>query len=380
MPAPRDNIARLHAYTPGEQPSWRDTADPVEPVIKLNTNENPYPPSDAVLEAIRRLPAEALRLYPPPTAERFRRAAGEAHGLSPEHIIATNGGDELLRLLITCYCAATSGTPATKAGGIGVTRPTYSLYPVLADIHGTPVTEVERDRNTFAPPSAEDLAARWNDAGCALAFLVNPHAPSGRFESREYLETLAEHFRGLLVIDEAYVDFAPADAVPLIASGRDGVVLLRSLSKGYSLAGLRFGYGIAHPDVVATLDKARDSYNTDILGQVAATAAITHRDDARKSWASVVAERAALTEALRQRGFVVLDSHTNFVLATPPTGCDAAGLYASLKQRNILIRYFSDAVLADRVRITVGTPEQNTQLLEAIDAIFAEASTAKPLG
>ncbi|MEM9752250.1 MAG: histidinol-phosphate transaminase [Planctomycetota bacterium] len=364
-PAPRSNIADLHAYTPGEQPTWADTAHPTRPTIKLNTNENPYPPAPAVLDAIAALPAEALRLYPPPASDCFRQAAGDAHGLSPGHILATNGGDELLRMLITCYCDVGETT-----GGIGTTDPTYSLYPVLAETHGTTVTPVPRNPIDFAPPSAEQLADTWNNAGCNLAFFVNPHAPSGRLENLDYLEALAESFQGLLVIDEAYVDFALRDAVPMVQQ-RDDVILLRSLSKGYSLAGLRFGYGIADPSIIATLDKARDSYNLDILAQVAATAAIEHRDHARGSWQVVVEQRAVLSQAFRQRGFSVLDSHTNFLLAqTSANHPDAEAIYLGLKQRDILIRYFKTANLADRLRVTVGTPEQNQQLLAGLDAIL----------
>ncbi|MEM6553837.1 MAG: histidinol-phosphatase, partial [Planctomycetota bacterium] len=160
MPYERENIAALAPYVPGEQPSWADTAHPVRPTLKLNTNENPYPPADPVLAAIRDLPAEALRLYPPPRADAFRQAAANAHRLTPDHILATNGGDELLRLLITTTCP-----PAGMRAGIGATAPTYSLYPVLAAIHPAPLTEIPRDPDTFAPPPAQALAHAWNDAG-----------------------------------------------------------------------------------------------------------------------------------------------------------------------------------------------------------------------
>ncbi|MEM8781554.1 MAG: histidinol-phosphate transaminase [Planctomycetota bacterium] len=364
-PRPRPNIAALHAYTPGEQPTWADTAHPTRPTVKLNTNENPYPPADAVLDAIRGLPAEALRLYPPPASDRFRRAAADAHGLTPGHILATNGGDELLRLLITCFCDV-----GDASGGIGTTDPTYSLYPVLAATHGTTVTAVPRSPNDFTPPPPEQLAEAWNHAACALAFFVNPHAPSGRLETLGYLEALAERFDGLLVIDEAYVDFAPRDAIDLVRR-RDDVVLLRSLSKGYALAGLRFGYGIAAPSIIATLDKARDSYNLDILAQVAATAALTHRDHAKQSWQAVIEQRRFLTEQLRQRGFAVLDSYSNFVLARTSADLpDAEAIYLGLKQRDVLVRYFKTPDLIDRLRITVGTPEQNQQLIAGLDELL----------
>jgi histidinol-phosphate aminotransferase len=365
MPTPRDNIQQLSAYTPGEQ---LDTAV----VTKLNTNENPYPPSPRVMAAIRDIAGEKLRVYPPPLAQPFREAAADLHRLTPDHIIATNGGDELLRLLITCYCQPANATPSTRAGGIGVTDPTYSLYPVLAAIQDTPVTVVPRGE---AFELAQTTVERWNDAGCAVGMIVNPHAPTGRFESLDTLRDLAERFDGLLLIDEAYVDFAPADAVPLIRDGLDNVVLLRSLSKGYSLAGLRFGYGIAHPPVIATLDKARDSYNTDAISQAAAVAALTDQLYAKDTWQSVIEQRGRLASELKQRGFEVLDSRSNFVLATVPSAANAKRLYTALKARQILVRYFDAHRLDDKLRITVGTEAQVTRLLQHLDECLVSTDT-----
>ena len=381
----RDNIQRLDAYVPGEQPGFRETADGgFGRITKLNTNENPYPPSDAVLRAIRELAPEALRLYPPAEAAEFRAAAAEVHGLSADHVIATNGGDELLRLLITVFCEpradradSSISVPDAQAsggegGGIGMTAPSYTLYEVLADIQDTPVTVVDRTETadgSFALP--QDYADRLNAAGCRLAFLVNPHAPSGRLEPLDTLRQLARGFRGILVIDEAYTDFAPHNALPLLSEDATGnVVILRSLSKGYSLAGLRFGYGLASPSIIAALDKARDSYNTDILGQAAATAAVRDQAYARSTWDHVIAERGRLTGALRDRGFVVPDSHTNFVLARVPSAApeQAEAIYRHFKAHDLLIRYFAKPRLADRLRITVGTPAQNDRLLELLDS------------
>lgn len=358
MPYERDNIHRLTPYTPGEQPQRAD-------VVKLNTNENPYPPPAAVLEAIQRVSADQLRRYPPPRAQQFRETAARLHGLSPEQVIATNGGDELLRMAVTVFCE-----PGGR--GLGETYPTYSLYDVLADIHGTSITQVQLEDDWSVP---EDFAARLNDQGCRLGLLVNPHAPSGRREPLDKLERLAREFRGVLLIDEAYVDFAEGDAIPLLdpAKGLDNVLLLRTLSKGYSLAGLRFGYGLGHPRLIEALDKARDSYNTDILSQAAATAALLARDEAKESWKKVIAERARLAEALRQLGFTVAPSQTNFLLATPPEGSlSAEALYRALHDRAIFVRYWNAPRIHDKLRITVGTPEQNDALLAAIAELLRE--------
>lgn len=399
MPYERPNIQRLHAYVPGEQPGYRETLGGGafgDGIVKLNTNENPYPPSETVIQAIRGLSPEALRLYPPADAAEFRKTAGELHGLSAGHVIATNGGDELIRLLITVFCDPTNAHLIEDAvevppgrGGIGMTSPSYTLYPVVANIQDTPVTVVERLGDAFTLPP--DYAQRLNAAGCQLAFIVNPHAPTGQLESLDTLRKLAADFEGILVIDEAYTDFAPHNALPLLQEGAENVVILRSLSKGYSLAGLRFGYGLSSPLIIHTLDKARDSYNTDILGQAAATAALRDQTYARSTWDRVVNERTRLTAALRDRGFGVPESHTNFVLATVPDsapgstpgsfpgttqGSDAAisgdgrakAIYEFLKHNNVLIRYFSKPRLTDKLRITVGTREQNDRLLELLDS------------
>lgn len=366
MPYERSNIQKLAAYTPGEQPDQSS-------VIKLNTNENPYPPGEAVMKAIASVAAEQLRKYPPPLAMGFRKVAAQVHGIHPAQVLATNGGDELLRLAITVFCEPGLGQ---GRGGLGVAEPSYSLYPVLASIQDTPVTRVPL-REDFSLPA--DFAARLNAAGCTLAMIVNPHAPSGRLEPLETLQAIAREFKGVLLVDEAYVDFAPHDALPLIREqGLSNVLLLRSFSKGYSLAGLRFGYGMGHADLIAALDKARDSYNTDILSQAAATASLQHRDEARKTWQAVIQQRNWLTKELAGRGFVVLPSDTNFVLATPPASAPAAAsLYQSLKDRGIFVRYFDQDRLRDKLRITLGTPDQNKALINALDALLRPAAASR---
>jgi histidinol-phosphate aminotransferase len=219
----------------------------------------------------------------------------------------------------------------------------------------------------------DDLAERVEGAGCRLLLLVSPHAPSGAARPLEELEAISRRLRGraVLLIDEAYVDFAEADALPLLHPGsdHDNVLVLRTLSKGYSLAGLRFGYGLGHPDLIAALDKARDSYNTDVLAQAGAVAALQHREDAAETWQAVREERDRLAEALQARGYEVVPSQSNFLLAgPPPTGPDAATIYRSLKRRGVLVRYFDQDRLRDKLRITVGTPQQNDVLLRKLDA------------
>ena len=361
----RENIQQMSAYTPGEQPQG------AQRVIKLNTNENPYPPIEPVMEAIRSLPAEALRKYPSPAAMQFRKTAADVHGVSHEQVIATNGGDELLRLAISVYCEPHPETKQRR--GIGVCEPSYSLYPVLAKAHDTPVTAV--------PLKADyDIAVDFEEqviaAGVGLVLIVNPHAPSGRQYAVERLQTMAEKLRGhaVLLIDEAYVDFAERDCLPLVqaqtARQLDNVLLLRTMSKGYSLAGLRFGYGIGHAGLIAAMDKVRDSYNTDALSQAAATAALANRPLAAESWKKVIAQRDRMTRELQQRGWQVFPSQSNFLLAIPGTS-SARQIYESLKARDILVRYFDHEGLRDKLRITIGTPEQNDAVLKALDQVTA---------
>jgi histidinol-phosphate aminotransferase len=203
----------------------------------------------------------------------------------------------------------------------------------------------------------------------AILLIVNPNAPSGHLDTVERLGKIAAGFRGLLVVDEAYVDFATTSALELVRQYAN-VLILRTMSKGYGLAGLRFGYGIAQPAVQKQLEKVRDSYPVDAVAIAAATAAIQDQTYARGTWERVKAERARLSAALRQLGFVMPESQSNFVLATAPAKCAARAIYEGLKARGILVRWWDLPRITDKVRITVGTPEQNDRLLGELAAIL----------
>ncbi|HEY0988874.1 MAG TPA: histidinol-phosphate transaminase [Kofleriaceae bacterium] len=349
----RANIARMHGYVPGKQPASSET-------IKLNTNENPYPPCDAVLRELTAIPADALRRYPPPSAEAFRDRAAALHGLGKDQVVAVNGGDELLRLVLTTFVEP--GRP------IGVIEPSYSLYPVLAQIHDSPVVRADAEPDWSWPA---DLAERMNDAGAALLLVVNPHAPSGVLTPAARIAELARAFRGVLLVDEAYVDFVDPelghDVVGLIAS-HDNLLVLRTLSKGYSLAGLRFGYGLGAGSLIAPLLwKTRDSYNVDVIAQRLASAALAARAQASETWRKVRSERARVAGALQRLGFALAGaSQSNFVLATAPASASAPELQQALEQRGVLVRYFPEPRLAASLRITIGTPEQNDRLLSVL--------------
>lgn len=352
----RDNIQKMAGYSYGEQPA--DVA-----TVKLNTNENPYPPGPAVQAALANFKAEALRRYPPALANEFRAAAAELHNVTIDNIIATRGGDELLRLLFTTF---------TDPGDIvAVTEPTYSLYPVLAQIQGAEVLSVPLTKDWTLP---EDFAATANNANAKMTFIVNPHAPSGTLISTETVRRLATKLNSILLIDEAYVDFIdPEHEYGCLDLVRDheNVIFLRSLSKGYGLAGLRFGYGIGHATLIEPmLTKTRDSYNLDAISQHLATAAILDQTYSKRTWALVRASRSDLKESLEQRGFRVLPSESNFLLAiTPDSGPSAEALYNGLKAQNILVRFFDAVGMDDKLRITVGTDAENSALLSAYDSI-----------
>jgi len=348
----RQTIERMSPYVPGEQPAEAE-------VVKLNTNENPYPPSPAVMAAIAQISPDQLRRYPEPTARSFREAAARQFGVEPEMIICGNGMDELLRLLVQACCD--SSRP------LACPWPTYTLYEVLAEANGTTTIKVPFDADYRLP--FEQLAA--TDA--RLVFVANPNSPSGTFTPIETLAKLADALRGraILAIDEAYVDFADQSALAL-ARTHENVIVLRTLSKGYSLAGLRFGFAIACRPLIDMLYKIKDSYNIDSIAIAAATAAIKDTSYARENCRKVVAERARLTERLEGLGFHVLPSQANFVLARPPKPA-AKQLYLALKSRNIFVRWFDVDGLDDKVRITVGTPQQNDTLLEAIAEIIRQA-------
>ena len=359
----RDNIRAMQGYTSGEQPDDART-------IKLNTNENPYPPAPGVSEALRAFDPIDLRRYPPATARPLRTQIAALHGLAENEVIATRGGDELLRLLITTF--------VEPGRAIGTTRPSYSLYGVLAAIHDSPVFEVDLT-DDFGLPA--DFAADCNRNDCALTLIVNPHAPSGRLFSAEEIRAVASESKGVVLVDEAYVDFVDPgiryDVLPLLREF-DNLIVLRTLSKGYSLAGLRLGYGLGPASLIQPmLQKTRDSYNLDAVSQVIAASALADQTYARSTWEKVRSERVRMEPALQGLGFTTWPTQTNFLLAkVPDDGPSAADVYAHLKNRGVLVRFFGTAGMDDKLRVTVGTPDENQRLLNLLNELYG-TSTAE---
>jgi histidinol-phosphate aminotransferase len=340
----RPSIEAMTGYVPGEQPK------PGTPIIKLNTNENPYPPSPEAIAALRNLDSEWLRRYPDPFANDFRAAVSGVLGIPSDWIMVGNGSDDVLNVVVRA--CAESGRRVVYP------MPTYVLYRTLSDMQPAEHVEIPYGEN-FQLPIDELVAANG-----AITFIASPNSPSGHQVSTSDLRELASRVSGILVVDEAYVDFADDTALPLVQEF-DHVMVIRTLSKGYSLAGLRLGFGIANPTLLSGLFKVKDSYNIDAIACLVGTAAM--QDQAYKNACAekVKASRTLLAVDLKQLGFHVWNSQTNFLLTQPPRG-NAEQIYLALKERGILVRYFKQPGLDDKLRITVGTNSQNQTLIEAL--------------
>ncbi|XOV84405.1 MAG: histidinol-phosphate transaminase [bacterium] len=354
----RPNIAQMQGYTWGEQPEDADT-------IKLNTNENPYPPSPKVQQALAGIDVARLRTYPQPTADTLRDAIAQLHQLHRSNVVVTHAGDEALRLAITTF--VDPGKP------FGMANPSYSLYPVLAEIHDAPVVSVDLQKDWTWPT---DFARQLNQAGVELTCVVNPHAPSGTLYPIAKLAELAAELDGVLLIDEAYADFVdPAvdyNSAAQLAE-HENVLILRTFSKGYSLAGLRLGYLLGCTTLIdPIISKTRDSYNVDHIAQTLGLAAIADQNYAQKTWQQVRLARASLQQHLAQLGLPSPPTETNFLLVEVPEALahNASEIYRRLKEAGILVRYFNTPGLDNRLRITVGTPAQNQRLLDALTNIL----------
>jgi histidinol-phosphate aminotransferase len=349
MNALRPSIAAMAGYVPGFQPpdiaSW----------IKLNTNENPYPPSPKVKEAILAElgdDAALLRTYPSASSDKLRQAAADLYGFDPSWIIMANGSDEVLNNLIRA-CAG-------EGEEIGYVHPSYSYYATLAEIQGAKI-------RTFGLTDDFRIADFPDRYSGKLFFLTSPNSPLGFAFPLEYVEELATRCDGLLVVDEAYADFNDVNALDLVRR-YPNVVITRTLSKSYALAGMRLGLAIARPEIISALDKIRDHYNLDRLAQAACVAALQDQEYFQARRNQVVAIRQFFTTELQALGYAVLDSAGNFVFASPP---DRNGhrVYDGLYRRKILVRHFSDPLLAHGLRISIGTRAEMEQTLTALREI-----------
>jgi len=357
----RPAIDRIEGYTPGEQPQepgW----------VKLNTNENPYPPSPRVVAALQAACSDRLNLYPDPLGTRFREAAAKLFGFDKDWILPANGSDENLTIITRSF--------ADGSDLIAFPYPSYILYETLADIQGT--------RHMRLPLEA-DWSWNFNRLRpfietAKVLFVPNPNSPSGNKWSDEDILKLVPP-RGVLVLDEAYGDFAdkPHRGELLQTEVGKRIIVTRTFSKSYSLAGIRFGFSVAHPDLIAGMRKVKDSYNCDRLSLVAATAAIEDQEWMQNNAARIRATRQWITSDLRQLGFAVVDSQANFVWCTHSTRTHQS-IYEALKARKILIRFMkfpgvetSSGKPFDGIRITIGTEDDCQKLIVALREILSNA-------
>ncbi|MEO7598668.1 MAG: histidinol-phosphate transaminase [Opitutus sp.] len=356
IPPALPHVAKLRAYTPGLQPTdsgW----------TKLNTNECPYPPSPRVGEAIKRdLGADgaSLRLYPNPKSGPLRAELAKLHGVTDAQVVVGNGSDDILNLLVRAYCSAESGT--------GFTFPSYSLYPILIEIQNGHYTTIDFDRAMRLP------VERISQSTAPIFFLTSPNAPTGAPFTNAELEQVLTNYRGLLVVDEAYALFAQETALPLLAR-YPNLVIVRTLSKAYALAGIRVGYALAHPEVIDVLDRVRDSYNVNRLSQIAAVAAVADGAYYAQVVARIKATRDASLHRFKNAEWFTYPSQTNFIFTEPKTAGGETGAivaksaYDFLLARKVLVRYFaSHALTASFLRISVGTDDEMLVLHQTLDA------------
>ncbi len=339
------HVEALEGYVPGEQPHFPG-------MVKLNTNENPYPPSPKVGEALAAFDWASLRLYPDPVFNKTRALLAQIHGCSPEQIFVGNGSDEILALFTRAFVEV--------GGTVGTFEPTYSLYSVLAAI---------RDAQTRTLPLNDDFTCPMPPADFADVFIwTNPNAPTSRQVAPEVIADFAAHFKGVLLVDEAYADFAPVHCMALATAPENtNTLVMRTLSKSFSLAGVRFGYCVGPAPLIEALYKIKDSYNMDALAQVIGTAALSDLPHMQANTAKILATRQRLTEALLSRGWEVLPSATNFLFAKPPAPTRADELFAALRDRHLYVRYFPAEKTRAWLRMTIGTEAQTDTLLAALD-------------
>ncbi len=339
----RKNIERMVGYVPGEQPQ-----DGV--YIKLNTNENPYPPSPRVIAALKDAVNEKLRLYPDPNATSVKEKVAEVFNTNPERVMVGNGSDELLAIVVRCFVG--------EGEKIVYPYPSYLLYKTLSEIQDAKACIVNFLEDYSLP---EEFLVK--DAG--VTFICNPNSPSGTMVPVDKVSNIARKMDGVLVVDEAYVDFADDNCLRLVDE-HPNLIVLRTLSKSYSLAGMRLGFAVAQEDLIRGMMKVKDSYNVDRLSMAAAIAALEDQETFRINTDRIKKTRGHLINSLKKLGFFVYPSQANFVMIKCPDALTAKSIYLRLKEQKILIRYIEQPRLDDCLRITVGTDAEINKLIESL--------------
>ncbi len=338
-----ESVRKLEAYTPGEQPRSRR-------VVKLNTNENPYPPSPRCAAVLKNFDLDGLRRYSDPVFTSLRAEIARLNGTTPERVFVGNGSDEILTLAARAFVA--------DGEAIGSLDPSYSLYKTIAAIRTVPWRG--------GLPPAKDVS---------LFLWTNPNAPTGEFTEPKKIAAFAKSFPGVVVVDEAYADFARGDCMVLATAPRNkNVIVMRTFSKSYSLAGLRVGWCVGPKDLIEALYKVKDSYNVDAVAQKVALAALKDQTYHRRTVAKVLKTREAFAKSLHARGWDVLPSDANFVFARPPAALAAADVFSALRKSNVFTRYFPGEKTGQRIRITIGTDAEMKTCLAAVDDVTKRLS------
>ena len=348
----RAEIDALEGYAPGEQPKFTN-------LVKLNTNENPWPPSPAVEKAWREFDWKRLNRYPDPCADKLRDAFAAVNGVQRENIIVGNGSDDLLTMIFRAFTS-----PELP---VAIPEPTYSLYPVLAAMQGAKVIKIALDEERNFDLPADFLAQA---EGANLLIFPRPNAPTGNAFDKEAVRKLCREFNGIVVIDEAYGDFS-ADNCMDFATLFPNVLVMRTMSKSYGLAGLRLGYAVGSKELIDGLMKLKDSYNVDMISQAIAEAAFTDREYFNSRCAAVIAQRQQLAAELAALGFKIIPSEANFLFVSPPDK-DGERCFKLLRESAVVVRYFPKAAGGKYVRITIGTPEECARLLEVLTPVYGK--------
>ncbi len=341
----RKSVQAMSGYVPGEQPKDSD-------IIKLNTNENPYLPSPDVQDILSMIDVAMLSRYPDPVCMELRKVIAELHGCAVENVFVGNGSDEVLALSIRAF--------VERDGSVGYFDPSYSLYPILADIE-----DVEKR------PVALDSGFQWQmpqDYSASLFFLTDPNAPTSTGYEKSKVESFVKNFDGVVLIDEAYADFADENCMDFAAEYAN-VLVARTLSKSYSLASIRLGYCVGHADLIGAMYKIKDSYNINYLTQEVARVAILDQATMHANVQAIVETRKLVANKLSELGFGVFESQTNF-LWIKPLGITAQTLFDQLRKKNIIVRYFGgDERTKDYLRVTIGTAPEMFKFLDTVEII-----------
>lgn len=345
----RPVIDAMAGYVPGEQPK-------IDKLIKVNTNENPYPPAPGVFDTLRAFAANKLRLYPQPTADIARETIATLHGVGIDNVIAANGSDDTLNIAIRSFCGP--GLP------LACFNPSYSLYPVLAQMQEAPIIRINLAEGFRMPSDTAEQAAPAN-----LLIITRPNAPTGNAFPMAEVRALIENFDGVVLVDEAYADFSDDNCMDLVRE-YDNLIVSRTMSKSYSLAGIRFGYAVACPELIEGMMKVKDSYNVDMLTQYIVRAALSDQEYLDKTRSAILATRARMERELAKLGFKYVPSQTNFLFATPPDN-DGKRFFDVLRENAILVRYFPGEVTGRYVRISVGSDAEIDKLLEVAARLYS---------